>query len=41
MVIVSGRLSPLFGDDELTRLRQYAASITAEQVLQLAQPLLD
>ncbi|OLB97046.1 MAG: hypothetical protein AUI15_13090 [Actinobacteria bacterium 13_2_20CM_2_66_6] len=29
MVIVSGRLSPLFGDDELTRLRQYAASITA------------
>src|SRR6266581_1062898 len=29
MVIVSGRLSPLFGDDELSRLRQYAASITA------------
>jgi signal transduction histidine kinase len=29
MVIVTGRLSPLFGDDELTRLQQYAASITA------------
>ena len=29
MVIVSGRLSPMFGDDELTRLREYAASITA------------
>ena len=29
MVIISGRLSPLFGDDELSRLRQYATSITA------------
>ena len=29
MVIVSGRMSPMFGDDELTRLRQYSASITA------------
>ena len=29
MVIVSGRLSPLFGDDELARLREYAVSITA------------
>jgi signal transduction histidine kinase len=29
MVIVSGRLSPMFGDDELSRLRQYAASMTA------------
>ena len=29
MVIVSGRLTPMFGDDELSRLRQYAASITA------------
>jgi len=29
MVIITGRLSPLFGDDELTRLQQYAASITA------------
>src|SRR5438552_3486812 len=29
MVIVSGRLSPLFGDDELARLRQYGASIAA------------
>ena len=29
MIIVSGRLSPMFGDDELSRLRQYAASITA------------
>ncbi|TMF40136.1 MAG: hypothetical protein E6I27_01120 [Chloroflexi bacterium] len=29
MVIVSGRLSPMFGDDELSRLRQYATSITA------------
>ena len=29
MVIVSGRLSPMFGDDELSRLREYAASITA------------
>ncbi|HKB17684.1 MAG TPA: HAMP domain-containing sensor histidine kinase, partial [Candidatus Dormibacteraeota bacterium] len=29
IVIVSGRLSPMFGDDELSRLRQYAASITA------------
>jgi len=29
MVIVSGRLSPMFGDDELGRLRQYATSITA------------
>jgi signal transduction histidine kinase len=28
MVIVSGRLSPMFGDDELSRLRQYSASIT-------------
>ncbi|TMC52833.1 MAG: HAMP domain-containing histidine kinase [Chloroflexi bacterium] len=27
IVIVSGRLSPMFGDDEMTRLRQYAASI--------------
>ena len=29
MVIVSGSLSPMLGDDELTRLREYAASITA------------
>ena len=29
MVIVSGRLTPMFGDDEMNRLRQYAASITA------------
>ena len=29
MVIVSGGLSPMFGDDELARLRQYSASITA------------
>lgn len=29
MVIVSGRLSPMFGDDELSRLRQYASSIAA------------
>ena len=29
MVIMSGRLSPMFGDDELSRLRQYATSITA------------
>jgi signal transduction histidine kinase len=29
MVIMSGRLTPMFGDDEMTRLRQYAASITA------------
>src|SRR5438046_1383594 len=29
MVVLSGRLSPLFGDDELGRLRQYATSITA------------
>jgi signal transduction histidine kinase len=29
VVIVSGRLSPMFGDDELSRLRQYATSITA------------
>ncbi|HKW71004.1 MAG TPA: ATP-binding protein [Candidatus Dormibacteraeota bacterium] len=29
MVIVSGRLSPMFADDELSRLRQYAASISA------------
>ena len=29
MVIVSGRLSPMFGDDELSRLRQYATSIAA------------
>jgi signal transduction histidine kinase len=29
MVITSGRLSPMFGDDELSRLRQYATSITA------------
>jgi signal transduction histidine kinase len=29
MVIVTGRLSPMFGDDELSRLRQYATSITA------------
>jgi signal transduction histidine kinase len=29
MVIVSGRLSPMFGDDEVGRLREYAASITA------------
>jgi signal transduction histidine kinase len=29
MVIVSGGMSPMFGDDELSRLRQYAASITA------------
>lgn len=29
MVIIAGRLSPLFGDDELSRLRQYSASITA------------
>jgi signal transduction histidine kinase len=29
LVTVSGSLSPMFGDDELSRLRQYAASITA------------
>jgi signal transduction histidine kinase len=29
MVIVSGRTSPMFGDDELSRLREYATSITA------------
>lgn len=29
MVIVAGPFTPLFGDDEVTRLRQYAASITA------------
>jgi signal transduction histidine kinase len=29
MVIITGRLSPMFGDDELGRLRQYASSITA------------
>ena len=29
MVLLSGRLSPMFGDDELGRLHQYAASITA------------
>jgi signal transduction histidine kinase len=29
MVLISGRLSPMFGDDELGRLRQYAASIAA------------
>jgi signal transduction histidine kinase len=29
IVIVSGRLTPIFGDDELNRLVQYAISITA------------
>jgi signal transduction histidine kinase len=29
MVIVAGRFTPLFGDEELGRLRQYSASITA------------
>jgi signal transduction histidine kinase len=29
MVIMTGRLSPMFGDDELGRLRQYATSTTA------------
>jgi signal transduction histidine kinase len=29
MVILTGRLSPMFGDDELGRLRQYATSTTA------------
>src|SRR5207302_398790 len=29
MVIVSGGLSPMFGDDELVRLHQYATSISA------------
>ncbi|HYM97890.1 MAG TPA: HAMP domain-containing sensor histidine kinase [Candidatus Sulfotelmatobacter sp.] len=29
IVIRSGRLSPLFGDDELSRLRQYSGSISA------------
>src|SRR5207237_8624190 len=29
MVLLSGRLSPMFGDDELGQLHQYAASITA------------
>jgi signal transduction histidine kinase len=29
MVIVAGQFTPLFGDDEVTRLRQYASSITA------------
>jgi signal transduction histidine kinase len=29
IVIRSGRLSPLFGDDEMSRLRQYATSISA------------
>jgi hypothetical protein len=27
MVILSGRLTPMFGDDEMNRLRQYAASV--------------
>jgi len=29
IVLVSGRMTPIFGDDELTRLAQYAVSITA------------
>ena len=29
MVIVAGQFTPLFGDDEVMRLRQYASSITA------------
>ena len=29
MVIVAGSFTPLFGDDEVTRLRQYASSIAA------------
>jgi signal transduction histidine kinase len=29
MIIVSGAFSPIFGDDELLRLRQYASSVTA------------
>jgi signal transduction histidine kinase len=29
IVITSGRLSPMFGDDELNRLGQYATSVTA------------
>jgi signal transduction histidine kinase len=29
IVLVSGRLTPIFGDDELNRLAQYAVSITA------------
>jgi signal transduction histidine kinase len=29
MAIITGRLSPIFGDDELARLRQYASSIVA------------
>jgi signal transduction histidine kinase len=29
MVIVAGRFTPLFGDEELSRLHQYASSITA------------
>ncbi len=29
MIILSGAFTPLFGDDELLRLRQYAGSITA------------
>jgi signal transduction histidine kinase len=29
IVILTGRLSPMFEDDELSRLREYAASITA------------
>jgi len=29
MILLSGRLSPMFGDDELGRLHQYATSITA------------
>ncbi|HKV87581.1 MAG TPA: ATP-binding protein [Candidatus Dormibacteraeota bacterium] len=29
IVIISGRLTPLFGDEEMSRLRQYASSISA------------
>ena len=29
IVIASGRLAPMFGDDEITQLRQYASSISA------------
>jgi len=29
MILLSGRLSPIFGDDELSTLQQYATSITA------------
>lgn len=29
IVLISGRLTPIFGDDELSRLAQYAVSITA------------